>query len=124
MTVTSARVQGRDGASAGVAQACTKLPTLKRLYGDGAYAGLCAQALQAAHETGQATAPVPTGFVVLPRRWVVERTHAWNERCRRLVMHHDRSALIATAWHWFAHARMVVSRLAVCIYSVYTLSGP
>ena len=67
------------------------------------------------HDTGQATAPapVPTGFVVLPKRWVVERTHAWNERSRRLVMHHDRSTLIATAWVWFAQARILVSRLAV-----------
>ena len=62
---------------------------------------------------GQAAAPVPTGFVVLPKRWVVERTHAWNERSRRLVMHHDRSTLIATAWVWFAQARILASRLAV-----------
>ena len=27
------------------------------------------------------------GFVPLPKRWVVERTHAWNERARRLIMH-------------------------------------
>jgi transposase len=25
------------------------------------------------------------GFVVLPRRWVVERTFAWLNRCRRLA---------------------------------------
>lgn len=31
-----------------------------------------------------ATAPASTGFVVMPRRCVVERTHAWNERARRL----------------------------------------
>ena len=134
VTVTSASVQDRDGAVAVVAQACAKLPTLKRLYVDGAYAGQFAQALHASHDmevevvrhpgnrnarvfhdTGQATAPepVPTGFVVLPKRWVVERTHAWNERSRRLVMHHDRSTLIATAWVWFAQARILVSRLAV-----------
>jgi len=62
---------------------------------------------------GQAGAPVPTGFVVLPKRWVVERTHAWNERSRRLVIHHDRSTLIAAASVWFAQARILVSRLAV-----------
>ena len=26
-----------------------------------------------------------TGFVVMSKRWVVERTHAWNERARRLI---------------------------------------
>ena len=52
VSVTSANVQDRDGAVAVVAvvaQACAKLPTLKRLDVDGAYAGQCAQALHAAH---------------------------------------------------------------------------
>lgn len=26
------------------------------------------------------------GFVVLAKRWVVDRTHAWNERAQRLIM--------------------------------------
>ena len=55
---------------------------------------------------------IPKGFVVLPKRWVVERTHAWNERCRRLDMHHDRSSFIATAWVWLAEARILATRLA------------
>ncbi len=38
------------------------------------------------------------GFVVQAKRWVVERTHAWNERARRLVMHHDRLTRVAEAW--------------------------
>jgi len=29
------------------------------------------------------------GFVVLPMRWVVERTLAWRNRCRRLVKAFD-----------------------------------
>ena len=48
------------------------------------------------------------GFVVLPKRWVVERTHAWCERCRRLIMHHDRLLSVSEAWVWFyrrTHAR-------------------
>ena len=54
-----------------------------------------------------------TGFVALPKRWVVERTHAWGQRCRRLVMRYDRSTPIATAWILFAQAHVHVSRLAV-----------
>jgi transposase len=34
-------------------------------------------------------AEISAGFVLLPKRWVVERTHAWTERWRRTVMHHD-----------------------------------
>ena len=53
------------------------------------------------------------GFVVLPKRWVVERTHAWNERWRRVVMHHDRKTSISTAWIWLAEARILLSRIAL-----------
>ena len=44
-------------------------------------------------------------------RWVVERTHAWLERNRRLVMHHDRKPFYAQAWVWLAQARMLLGRL-------------
>jgi hypothetical protein len=30
-------------------------------------------------------------------RWVVKRTHVWNERVHRLIMHHDRNIPIAVA---------------------------
>ena len=55
---------------------------------------------------------VPRGFVVQPKRWVVERTHAWNERARRLMAHHDRSNWAAVAWVWLAQARILATRLA------------
>jgi transposase len=133
VTVTAASVQDRDAAAPVVAQACAKVPGLKRLYADGAYGGKCAQAIEASHglaveivrhpgnrSTGSwndAQHPlwpeaVATGFVVLPKRWVVERTHAWNERARRLMAHHDRSNWAAVAWVWFAEARILATRLA------------
>lgn len=52
----------------------------------------------------------PTGFVVM-RLWVVERTHAWNERARRLIMHHDRLLTVSEAWVWLAEARILARRL-------------
>lgn len=134
VAITAASVQDRDAAGSVVAQACAKVPGLKKLYADGAYGGQCAVAIENAHamsveivrhpanrSTGtwdSAQLPlwpqtVPTGFVVLPKRWVVERTHAWNERARRLIAHHDRSNWAATAWIWFAEARILATRLAV-----------
>lgn len=133
VSVTAASVTDRDGATGVVAQACAKLPSLKTLFVDGAYSGQCARALHEAHgldvqvvrHPGHRNAcvfhdqysdkppvAVPTGFVVLPRRWVVERTHAWTERCRRLVMHHDRNLSTSTAWVWLAEAQILVNRLA------------
>ena len=49
------------------------------------------------------------GFVVLPKRWVVERTHAWYELCRRLI--HDRLLSVSEAWAWLTAARMLARRL-------------
>lgn len=133
VTITAASVQDRDGAPDVVGQACAKVPTLKTLFVDGAYSGSCAQALQAAYgldvqevrHPGHGNAyvfhdtrgipeshVVPRGFVPLPMRWVVERTHAWTERCRRLVMHHDRKSSTSVAWVWLAEAQILVSRLA------------
>ncbi len=87
-------------------------PGLKKLYADGAY-GTCAQTLEQTHgisvevvrhpgnrSTGTWQDPqqplwpevVAKGFVVQAKRWVVELTHAWNERARRLMAHHDRAA--------------------------------
>lgn len=134
VTVSAASVQDRDGAPAVVALACAKVPSLKVLFVDGAYSGSCAQALQAAHgldvqvvrhpgngnahvfldtNTAQTPPVVPKGFVPLPMRWVVERTHAWGERCRRLVMHHDRKITTSAAWVWFAQAQILLRRLAL-----------
>ena len=132
VVVTAANVQDRDGAPPVVAAACTKYPSLKKLYVDGAYGGLCAQGLQRDHgitvevvrHPGNRTVgrwhdtqlalfePVPANtFIVLPKRWVVERTHAWNERARRLIMHHDRNPEISTHWVWLAEARILSRRL-------------
>jgi transposase len=129
VTVTAASVQDRDGALDVVAQACAKYETIERLYADSAYSGKCAQRLE--HDNGITVEVVRRpgavgewnhpqmplfaqagGFVILPKRWVVERTHAWLERERRMVMHHDRSTANATAWAWLAQSRMLLRRLA------------
>jgi transposase len=133
LTVTAASVQDRDGAAPVVAQACAKAPGLQKLYVDAAYAGQCAMALRETHGiavevvrhpanrvTGTFVAEqrqlwpdaIPKGFVVQAKRWVVERTHAWNERARRLIAHHDRSNWAPVAWVWLAEARILATRLA------------
>ena len=133
VTITAASVQDRDAAAPVVALACAKVPGLMKLYADGAYGGQCALAIEKTHglsveivrhPANRSTGtwcnvqqslwpePVTTGFVVLPKRWVVERTHAWNERARRLMVHHDRSNWAATAWIWLTEARILATRLA------------
>lgn len=136
VTITAASVQDRDGAGAVVAKACNKVPGLKKMYADAAYGGRCAEAIERTHgiavhivrhpgnrTTGTwQTAQQPLwpevvakGFVVQAKRWVVERTHAWNERARRLIAHHDRSDWAPVAWVWLTEARILAARLAETI---------
>ena len=42
------------------------------------------------------------GFVLLPRRWVVERTFGWLGRFRRLTRDYERLTLTLAGWHWLA----------------------
>lgn len=52
------------------------------------------------------------GFVLLPRRWVVERTFGWLMRHRRLVRDYERSDSSAEAWIQLALIRIQLRRLA------------
>ena len=51
-------------------------------------------------------------FVVLPRRWVVERTIAWLNRCRRLAKDWEASIASSEAWLLIASIRQMTRRLA------------
>lgn len=51
------------------------------------------------------------GFVVLPRRWVVERTFAWLGRCRRLAKDFENLNAKALAFLRWASVRLMLRRL-------------
>lgn len=51
------------------------------------------------------------GFVLLPRRWVVERSFAWLARCRRLAKDYERLPRTVAALHLLAFACLMLSRL-------------
>ena len=90
MIVHSASIQDRDGGAMLMATLFGMYPFLRKLYADGGYQGPAFRAAIA-----RIMAPVTVeivkrsdkakGFVILPKRWVVERTYAWLGRCRRLA---------------------------------------
>ena len=88
--VHGADVQDRDGGVFVMATLFGLFPFLKKLYADGGYQG---PRFQAALKKVVASVNVEIvkrnddvkGFLVVPRRWVVERTLAWLGRCRRLA---------------------------------------
>ena len=53
------------------------------------------------------------GFVLLPRRWVVERSFAWAARFRRLARDYERLASTMAGYHWLAFAMLMLNALFV-----------
>lgn len=50
------------------------------------------------------------GFVLLPRRWVVERSFAWMGRFRRLARDYERLTTTLAGWHWAAFVALLLHR--------------
>src|SRR4029079_11213670 len=61
---------------------------------------------------GQQPPTIPSGFHVLPRRWVVERTFAWLSRNRRLAKDYERLPETGQTFIYMAMSRILIKRLA------------
>jgi transposase len=91
--VTAGNVQDRDAARWLLWAMRTCFPTIRLLWADGGYSGqLVAWAQSTLALTVQIVRKLAGQhtFVVLPRRWVAERTFAWINRCRRTVRDYER----------------------------------
>ena len=107
-------MQDRDGAAELLRQARRLFPFIERLYADAAYQGPKMAATVA--QTGTWTLQIvkrsnPSGFEVLPKRWIVERTLAWISRCRRLARDFERYARTVAAFVRLAMIRLMLKRL-------------
>jgi putative transposase len=91
--VSGAHVQDRDAAKPLLWAVHACFPTVRLVWADSGYAGkLVAWATTHLALTIQIVAKLTgqTTFVVLHRRWVVERTFSWINRCRRTVRDYER----------------------------------
>jgi len=52
------------------------------------------------------------GFVLLPKRWTVERTYGWLHWCRRLNVDYERLPASSEAFIYVAMIRLMLRRLA------------
>ena len=113
--VHPASVQDRDGLAALLTRIRRRFPFLALIFADGGYQGEVA-ATAARDERLELTvvkrSDTARGFVLLPRRWVVERSFAWFGRNRRLAR--DAETLIASsaALLYLAAIRLLTRRLA------------
>jgi len=126
--VHPADVQDRDGAKLLLAGLAERFPRLAMVWVDGAYQGPCATWItetlgwtvtvvrtpprRGRWPEDQAPPAMPSGFQVLPRRWVVERTFAWLGRYRRLSKDYEVLTATEEAWIYLAMTRLMTVRLA------------
>src|SRR6476620_7637812 len=114
--VHAANVQDRDGGVWLMAVLFARYPFLVKLYADGGYQGpqfrraikkiLRRVNLEIVKRSDQAK-----GFVVLPKRWIVERTIAWLNRCRRLAKDWENLNCKALAFLRLASIPLMLRRL-------------
>ena len=116
VVVHSAAIQDRDGAALVLDKIRRRFPRLELIWADGGYN---------AWQVDAAVAKVPPlcmeivkrrddmkGFVVLPRRWVVERTFSWFGRNRRLAKDFENLAETLATLVTLASIQLALRRLA------------
>jgi transposase len=113
--VHPADVQDRDGIGWVLDHRTRRLfPFIERIFADASYQGQAVAAVVA--KTGTWTVEIVKRnelhrFVVLPKRWIVERTLAWLSRCRRLSKDFERHARKTAAFIRLAMIRLMLRRL-------------
>lgn len=133
VNVTAASLHDAHGALPVVTGAVEKYPSISKAFADSGYAGQFVQTIRQQHnisvdiirrpgsgKVGSWSLPeqqdpfTPAesheGFLVQPKRWVVERTFSWIDKSRRLIMHHDRLTEVSEAWIWLASGRQLLRR--------------
>lgn len=116
IVVHSAAIQDRDGAALVLDKIRESFPGLELVWADGGYNAHQVQTAAAANpglrvEIVKRSDDVK-GFVVLPRRWVVERTFSWFGRNRRLAKDYENLAETLTAFVSLAAIQLGIRRLA------------
>jgi putative transposase len=112
LQVHPASVQDRDGAVPLLQASRGLYPFIERAFADSVYAGECAANATSIVVEIVRKLPDQVGFVVLPKRWVVERFFAWINRNRRLSKDFEGAVASATAFLYAASVMLLMRRLA------------
>jgi putative transposase len=114
VVVHAASIQDRDGAKLVMAKIVGLFPRLKLIWADGGYAGqliewtraLAGWVLEIVKRSDDMS-----GFVVLPKRWIVERTLGWLGRYRRLSKDYEATTASSEAMVHLSMINLMVHRL-------------
>ena len=114
--VHPADIQERDGGILLISTLFGRFPFLRKLFADGGYQGpQFEQAIASVFPQLDVEivkrSDAAGGFKVLPRRWVVERTIAWLNRCRRLCKDFENLTRNALAFLRLASIRLMLRKV-------------
>ena len=118
VVVHAANIQDRDGAKLVLAKLKGRCSRLKLIWADGGYAG---QLIDWTRRLGRWVLEIVrrsdniSGFVVLPKRWIVERTFSWFGRYRRLSKDFETLTESSEAMIYLAMTHLMVRRLKPCV---------
>jgi len=115
--VHTADIQDRDGGVLLLSTMFGLYPFIAKLFADGGYQGprfrqALARVLPQLSVEIVKRSDTAKGFEVLPRRWVVERTFAWLNRCRRLAKDFENLHRNALAFIKLASIRLMLRKLS------------
>ena len=108
--VHSAGVQDRDGAALVLERITRRFPFIEKFFADAGYQG--PRVATAAPRPVEIVKRAGPGFVVQPKRWVIERTFAWACINRRLARDVERFAATAKALFQIAMIKLMTRRIA------------
>jgi transposase len=114
VVVHRASLQDRDGARRLLRDAARRFPSITKIFADAGYQGPRMAKVVAATGTWQLEIVKRSElhkFVILPKRWIVERTFAWIGRNRRLARDFERYASTVAAFIRLAMIRIMLRRL-------------
>jgi len=113
--ITAANIQDRDAGHRLIAALRQRFSTITLIWADSGYAGRLVvwarDVLNLAVQVVKRTDDVK-GFVLVPRRWVVERTFAWLFGYRRLIHDHERHTTTHETMIYIAMIMLMSRRLA------------
>lgn len=118
VVVHAADIQDRDGARLVLERVRRRFSRLRLIWADGGYAGQLVEWVRGLRRRCRLKLEIvkrsddAKGFVVLPRRWVVERTFGWMGRSRRLSKDYEETIPSSEAMVKLAMIHLMARRLA------------
>ena len=115
VVVHAANIQDRDGAKLVLSKLRGRYRRLKLIWADGGYAG---KLIEWTASFGNWVLEIVkrsddvTGFVVLPKRWIVERTFGWIGRYRRMSKDYEMLPASSEAMILITMINLMLHRLA------------